>query len=255
MLLPLLQNNLLTTGGRLNYTASGLAGAYTVTGQTATVNFRRNAAGSNGTYTVTGQTAVVAFGRKAAGSAGSYTVTGQTATTLFARNAAGSAGSYTVTGQAAIVAFGRNAAGTNGTYTVTGQGATATYTPGSGAIAYTAQGSAGAYVVTGQSAQAVYTNNGPTVTNGAGFARLDRGHYKYKYRLKDEELQALETAAKQRIETKTLTTLHKTLERLGVVYHDAYKRAFTEILAQLRAEQAAQDAEDEQIAQIIAALL
>jgi hypothetical protein len=94
-----------------------------------------------------------------------------------------------------------------------------------------------------------------TVTNGAGFVRLDRGHYKYKYRLKDEELQALETAAKQRIENKTLTTLQKTLERLGVVYHDAYKQAFVEILAQIRAEQAAQDAEDEQIVQIIAHLL
>ena len=94
-----------------------------------------------------------------------------------------------------------------------------------------------------------------TQRNGAGFARLDRGHYRYKYKIKEDALKALEQAAQERIATQGMATLQKTLERLGVVYEDAYKQAFIEILAQLRAEKAAQDAEDEQIAQIIAALI
>ena len=94
-----------------------------------------------------------------------------------------------------------------------------------------------------------------TVTNSAGFARLDRGHYRYKYKIEEEALQALEKAAQERIDTRQIATLEKTFKRLGVVYEDAYKQAFVEILAQLRAEKAAQDAEDEQIAQIIAALI
>lgn len=88
--------------------------------------------------------------------------------------------------------------------------------------------------------------------NGAGFLRYDRKHYKYKYKLQEDALQAIEQAAETRIKSKQITTLQSALERMGVVYHDAYKAAFIEILAQLRAEQ---DAEDEQIAQIIAALL
>lgn len=93
------------------------------------------------------------------------------------------------------------------------------------------------------------------ITNGAGFLRLDRGHYKYKYKLKEEEIEAIEKVAKASITEKQLSTLQSTFERIGIAYNDAYKSAFYEILAQLRAEQAAQAAEDEQIAAIIAALL
>lgn len=90
--------------------------------------------------------------------------------------------------------------------------------------------------------------------NGAGFAWHDRRLYKYKYKIPEDALQAIETAAQESVEAIQIPALQTTLERLGVVYHDAYRQAFLEILAQLKAEKA-QEAEDEQIVQIIAALM
>lgn len=95
----------------------------------------------------------------------------------------------------------------------------------------------------------------PEQRNSAGFAWLGRKPYKYKYQIPQDALQAVETAAKERVDEQSEVALRQTMERLGVVYRDAYRLAFIEILVQLRAEQAAQEAEDEQIAQILAVLM
>jgi hypothetical protein len=91
--------------------------------------------------------------------------------------------------------------------------------------------------------------------NSAGFARLDRGHYKYKYKIPEKAAQIIERVAQQKIANKRTATLQKTFDRLGVVYQESYRQVFIEILAYLEAEKAAQDAEDEQIVHIIAALI
>lgn len=164
MLLPLLNN--LAGSGRVNYSASGLSGTYTLTGQSATVIRARIVAGASGTYTLTGQAATAKYGHVATGASGTYTLTGQAATVALARNAAGSSGTYTLTGTAAGVAYGRKAQGSNGTYVLNGQAANATYTPGTGAHNYIAQGLSGTYYLTGQPALAFYSGHNVPRTDG-----------------------------------------------------------------------------------------
>lgn len=90
--------------------------------------------------------------------------------------------------------------------------------------------------------------------NGAGFGRLDRGHYKYKYKIEDEAVEIIEKTAVQYVNNRNADTLKSTFERLGVIYNNAYNKVFLEIVAQLRAQKDAQDADDEQIAMIMAAM-
>lgn len=139
--------------------------------------------------------------------------------------------------------------GLAGVYSLTGGAATLTKASGT---AYTLTALAGSYAILGGSAT---LTAGSATTNGAGFGRLDLGHYKYKYKIEEPALKVIEQAVTQTIDDKAATTLQTTFERLGVVYRDAYLKAFNEILAQLRAEKAAQDAEDEQIVRILAMLL
>jgi hypothetical protein len=121
--------------GAVNYILSGSAGSYIVTGQSATVIFGINLAGQTGTYAYTGQTALVSRLVKLAGNTGSYSYSGNTAT------------------------VGRlvNLAGSFGAYAYSGQPATATYTSGSGAIAYSLAGLPGSYAINGQSATVTLT--------------------------------------------------------------------------------------------------
>jgi hypothetical protein len=92
--------------------------------------------------------------------------------------------------------------------------------------------------------------------NSAGFYALPEAkHYKYKYKIEKDAAKVIEQAAQQQITSQQEIALQNTFERLGIAYQDAYKKAFLEIVAYLQAEKAAQDAEDEQIAEIIAALI
>ena len=105
-------------GGSTAYTLAGLHGAYTYTGQSATVAVARFLSGSAGSYTYSGQSATVTWAHKLAGNAGAYAYAGQPAELTYAPGATtinytleGSAGAYTYTGQTASLTFARALAG------------------------------------------------------------------------------------------------------------------------------------------------
>jgi hypothetical protein len=100
------------------------AGSYSVTGQTAALEHRRQVVADAGSYAVSGQTVTLSKGLTLSADAGSYAVTGQDVT--FNRTYAidANAGSYAVTGTAAGTLRGYVATADAGSYSVSGQDAT-----------------------------------------------------------------------------------------------------------------------------------
>jgi len=156
--------------GGPTYTLTGDAGAYTVTGQAASLLAARKLTTDAGSYAVTGRAASLLAGRKLLTDAGAYSVSGQDASLLASRLLATDAGSYAVsgqdpsllvsrllsadagsyatTGQSATLLASRLLAAEAGVYTLTGRDATLVYTPLGGAT-YTLAADAGSYTLSG----------------------------------------------------------------------------------------------------------
>ena len=118
---------LLTQGsaGSINYTLTGNAGSYTLTGGTASLKVGRKITANAGSYTLSGGSAVLKVGRQLTANAGTYSLTGGSAT--LTKSVAGisytltaSPGTYALTGGAASLKAGRQITALAGAYGVTG---------------------------------------------------------------------------------------------------------------------------------------
>ena len=159
-----------------NYTLTASGGAYTLTGQSATLLKSKVIVASGGSYTLTGQNATLAKNRVLTASGGSYSLTGQSANLARNRTLTASGGSYSLTGQSATLLKSKKIVASGGSYTLTGQNAVLTWTPTSVNYTLTAQG--GTYTVTGQSAtlsrNRVMTAQGGSYTYTGQSASLNR---------------------------------------------------------------------------------
>ena len=129
------------------------AGAYTVTGQAATLTRQLVTTASQGAYTYTGQAATLTKQYLVSAEAGSYTYTGFDATTAKTGNTLlADVGSYAVTGQAATLNGPIQLTAAQGAYTVTGFTATTQKTINSAL-------DAGSYTTTGNDVTFLYRSN------------------------------------------------------------------------------------------------
>lgn len=117
-----------TTGA---YTLTADAGAFTLTGQDATLTRDKVLTADAGSFTLSGQDATLTWGRILTADAGSFTLTGQDATLSYAP--AGSytlvadAGAFTLTGQDATLLKTRILTADAGSFSLSGQSATLTW--------------------------------------------------------------------------------------------------------------------------------
>lgn len=117
-------------GGGASYALTCAAGAYSLTGSSATLQAAHRVAAAQGSYTLTGNPAALQAGHRMTAAAGSYTVTGNAATLTYAPTglvmpAAG--GSYSITGNAVTMRAAHRLVCEAGSYTLTGNAVT---TPG-----------------------------------------------------------------------------------------------------------------------------
>jgi len=144
-------------GGPVNYTLICAVGAYTYTGQAATLRLDRRLPLAAGAYVYTGQAATLVVNRRLSLAAGAYTYTGQAATLLVNRRLQLAAGAYAYSGQAAALHVDRRLALDAGAYVYAGNAATLTYVPGAGAQNYTLGLVAGSYTYAGSDITLTYT--------------------------------------------------------------------------------------------------
>jgi len=159
-----------------NYTLTCQGGAYSATGQSATLKRSKLIVSSGGSYALTGQSAVLRKGLNLAASGGSYSVTGQTANLLRSKRIVSSGGAYAYTGQQAILSRSKYIIAQGGTYSLTGGSAVLTWTPSS--VNYTLTALGGSYSLTGQNAvlsrNRVLTSQGGSYTLAGQSATLLR---------------------------------------------------------------------------------
>jgi len=199
-------------GGAVNYTLSGVAGAYAATGRSGTFKQGHTLAGSAGSYAVVGQAATFKSAHSLSGASGSHSLTGNAATLAYTPGAgsvaytlSGTAGSYAVAGRAASFTVNRSFTGAAGSYTLTGNAGALSYTPGAGAVNYALTGDAGSYAVTGQ--QALFDHSGQLSDTHDGW--WAKQHAKAKKPKKTEQQKAIEQA-EQFIEAATLAAINAT---------------------------------------------
>lgn len=97
------------------------SGSYTLTGQTASLEYNRIFAANSGSYSITGQAATLFKSIILQALSGSYTLSGQNASLLATRQLIANSGSYVITGQAATIFKSIILAANSGSYSVTGQ--------------------------------------------------------------------------------------------------------------------------------------
>jgi hypothetical protein len=156
------------------FSLTASAGAYTLTGQAATLKAGRKVAAGAGAFSLTGQAATLKRGLKTSASTGSFALTGQAAALKATRTLSASSGAFTFTGQAATLKYGsgyrlavdpgvfaltgqpitaraaRKLSASGASYSLTGQAATLSrdhrLSAGSGAYSLTGQDAAFTYV-------------------------------------------------------------------------------------------------------------
>lgn len=156
------------------FSLAASAGAYTLTGQAATLKAARKVAAGAGAFSLSGQAATLKRGLKTSASTGSFALTGQAAALRAARTLSASSGTFTFTGQAATLKYGsgyrlavdpgvfaltgqpitgraaRKLSASGASYNLSGQAATLSrvrrLSAGSGAYSLTGQDAAFAYV-------------------------------------------------------------------------------------------------------------
>lgn len=137
------------------------AGAYTVTGNAASLELGRKVAAAAGSYAITGQTVTLQKNIPIVAGAGSYAVTGAAASLLHDKTLIASAGSYVITGTDAALSKGLTLAASAGSYAVTGTDATLVHD-------FVLAASAGSYALTGTNA--TLTRNIPLIASAGSYA-------------------------------------------------------------------------------------
>lgn len=110
-------------GGSTAYSLEALAGSYSLTGQTASLEKGSLVVASAGSYLLTGQTAGLLKGSKVSADSGPYTLTGQSASLLKGFEVSADSGTYTLSGQDVSLVYSGTAVvltADNGAYTLTG---------------------------------------------------------------------------------------------------------------------------------------
>lgn len=169
------------TPGGGGYTLTADAGAFTLTGQSATLKATRTLPVAAGSFTLTGQAAALKAGHVVTAAVGTFTLTGQAAGLSATRTVAAATGSFTLSGQAATLKATRTMPAAVGTFTLSGQDV-GLVVPGkltADAGAFTVSGqdvslrvgrtlacSAGSFTFTGQSAGLACTRR-LTVSSGS----------------------------------------------------------------------------------------
>ena len=129
------------------------AGAYALTGQTASLYYNRDLSPIAGAYAVTGQSANLFYNRDLSLNAGAYAISGQSADLNYARILISNAGAYSLTGQSADLTKTVFLSANAGSYSISGQTATLTYEQ-----QRVLEANAGSYAVNGQTASLVRTH-------------------------------------------------------------------------------------------------
>jgi hypothetical protein len=101
----LILSSLLGTSSLRNLTLPGDAGAFSVSGQAATLKYGRLVVGAAGSFVLSGQNASLNYGKTLVSAVGTFSLSGQAATLRATRLIAGGAGSFTLTGQAATLTY------------------------------------------------------------------------------------------------------------------------------------------------------
>lgn len=129
-----------------DYTIAADAGAATVTGTDASLEYGRLLAADSGTFTVAGTDANLEFGREIAADGGACAVTGTDATLGYGRRLGVESGAFIASGTDANLEFGRRLSAEAGAFAATGTDATLIYGTVGG---YTLAASGGAFALTG----------------------------------------------------------------------------------------------------------
>lgn len=256
-------------GSGTNYTLTGLAGSYALSGGTAVLKVARQVTANAGTYSLTGGTASLKVGRKITATAGSYSLTGGSATLTktagtIAYALSGNAGSYSLTGGNAGLVVGRSIVGNAGSYSLTGGDAVLTKT---GATNYTLTADAGVYSLAGGDAVLLWSGDVQIKQGGLGRlkAQFRKSETEEQKRLRREAqgiIQRIKDGEPVQVEaegiSKQLQEQVKRLEIQAAQYQTelAQSRALARmqqlqsllIDAQLQAEQAQQQIEELDVA-------
>jgi hypothetical protein len=139
--------------GAAALTLTANAGAYTLTGQTASLYYNRDLSPIAGAYAVTGQSANLVYDRDLSPDAGAYAISGQSADLNYARILISNAGAYSLAGQTANLSKEVFLSANAGSYSISGQTATLTYEQ-----ERVLEANAGSYAVNGQTANLVRTH-------------------------------------------------------------------------------------------------
>lgn len=134
------------------YTLVCAAGAYTYTGQSATLSVNHSLTCSAGSYSYTGVAATLTVAHNLVCATGAYTYSGVSAALSVKHSLACAAGIYTYSGVSASLSVTHSLSCDAGSYSYAGVDTTLTYIPGDGTVDYVLTCAAGAYTCTGQAA-------------------------------------------------------------------------------------------------------
>ena len=144
-----------TEGGApstVDYSLTCSAGAYTYTGQSASLSVAHSLSCAAGSYSYSGVATTLAVAHNLVCDAGAYTYSGISAALPVSRSLFCASGSYAYSGVAASLSVTHGLSCDAGSYSYTGVAATLTYIPGAGTVSYVLDCAAGAYVYAGQAA-------------------------------------------------------------------------------------------------------
>lgn len=138
-------------GGQVDYSLTCSAGAYTYTGQSASLSVAHSLSCAAGSYSYSGVATTLTVAHNLVCATGAYTYSGVSAALPVSRSLSCASGSYAYFGVSASLSVSHGLSCDAGSYTYAGVATTLTYIPGDGTVDYVLTCGAGAYAYTGQS--------------------------------------------------------------------------------------------------------
>lgn len=138
-------------GGQVDYSLTCSAGAYTYTGQSASLSVAHSLSCAAGSYSYSGVATTLTVAHNLVCATGAYTYSGVSAALPVSRSLSCASGSYAYFGVSATLTVRHGLSCDAGSYTYAGVATTLTYIPGDGTVDYVLTCGAGAYAYTGQS--------------------------------------------------------------------------------------------------------